>query len=229
MKTCLLITVAALISSATCALAQTELFPVIQTETAYLDTCEQEWGQRESASAPWARAECQVKWRWAVAAGPMAETILAMSMVDGAAARPQAPAPVSGAALPTDVVASFNAAGIRFDWQEQGSEGRYNVTGALRSRGVTLKSLGCPQYPGASMGREKVMLASILGRQPFVIAVYSRAAPTDLELAVYEVDADFSGVVPDMAALRSGRYPGGGGRAFAVDPTGWTVECPDPE
>lgn len=164
-----------------------------------------------------------------MAAGPIAEIILAMSTADGAAARPQATAPVSRAALPAGVVASLNAAGIRFDWQEQGSEGRYNVTGALRSRGVTLKSLGCPEYPGALMGREKVMLARVPGRQPFVITVYSRAAPTGLEPGVYEIDADFSGVVPDMAALQKGRYPGGEGRAFAVDPTGWTVECPDPE
>lgn len=229
MKTCSLITVVALISSAGCAVAQTESFPVVQTEAAYLDTCEQEWVQRESAAAPWARAECQVKWRWAMAAGPMAETILAMSVANVDGARPQTQVPVSGAAMPAGVAVSLSAAGIRFYWQEPGSEGRYNVTGALRSRGVTLQSLGCPQYPSASMGREKVMLAGVPGRQPFVVTVYSRAAPTGFESGVYEVDADFSGVVPDIAALQSGRYPGGGGRAFAVDPTGWAAECPDPE
>ncbi|MDP5064876.1 MAG: hypothetical protein NWQ24_09365 [Haliea sp.] len=131
--------------------------------------------------------------------------------------------------MPAGIAVSRYAAGIRINWQEPGSDGMYNVTDALRIRGVTLRSLGCPQFPSASMGYEKVMLASIPGRQPFVIAVYSRAAPTGLELAVYEVDADFSGVMPDMAALQSGHYPGGGGRAFAVDPTGWAAECPDPE
>lgn len=131
--------------------------------------------------------------------------------------------------MPAGVAVLRTATGIRFDWQEQGSEGRFNVTGALRSRGVTLRSLGCPQYPGASMGREKVMLATLPGRQPFVVTVYSRAAPTRPEYAVYEVDADFSGAAPDMSALQAGRYPGGGGRAFAVDPAGWGAECPDPE
>lgn len=229
MKTLSLVTVAVLISSAGCAEAQTKSFPLIQTETAFLDACEQEWVQREPAAARWARSECQVKWRWAVAAGPMAETILAMSVAEGSAARPQASVPASRAAMPAGVTVSRRTAGIRFDWQEPGSEGRYNLTGALRSRGVTLKSLGCPQYPGASMGREKVMLATLPGRKPFVVTVYSRGAPTGFEPGVYEVDADFSGVVPDMAALRAGRYPGGGGRAFAVDPTGWVAECPDPE
>ncbi len=227
MKTLPFFKVAALIASAGCAAAQTGTFPVVQTETAFLDACEQEWVQREPAAAPWARAECQVKWRWAMASGAMADTILAMSKANSDAA--QAPASGSGSAMPAGIVVSHNAAGIRLDWQEPGSEGRYNVTGALRSRGVTLQSLGCPQYPGASMGREKVMLAAMPGRQPFVVTVYSRAAPTGFEPGVYEVDADFSGVVPDMAALQAGRYPGGGGRAFAIDPTGWVTECPDPE
>lgn len=227
MKTLPSFTVAVLIASAGCAAAQTEPFPVIQTETAFLDACEQEWVQREPAAASWARAECQVKWRWAMAAGPMADAILAMSKANSDAA--QAPASMSGSAMPAGIAVSHNAAGIRFDWQEPGSEGRYNVTGALRSRGVTLQSLGCPQYPSASMGREKVMLAGAPGRQPFVVTVYSRAAPTGFEPGVYEVDADFSGNVPDIRALQAGRYPGGGGRAFAVDPTGWVAECPDPE
>jgi len=34
--------------------------------------------------------------------------------------------------------------------------------------------------------------------------------------------------VPDQAALAAGNYPGGGGRAFAVEQTGWTAACPDP-
>ena len=221
--------IAGLIASAGCAAAQADSFPVVQSETAFLDACENERVKREPNAAPWARAECQVKWRWAAAAGPMADTILAMSRADGDAVNPQAPRAISGAAMPAGVAMSLDAAGIRFDWQEPGSEGRYNVTGALRSRGVDLQSLGCPQYPGASMGREKVMLALAPGRQPFVVTVYSRAAPTSFEPGVYEVDADFSGNVPDPQALQAGRYPGGGGRAFAVDPTGWVADCPDPE
>lgn len=51
------------------------------------------------------------------------------------------------------------------------------------------------------------MLATLPGRKPFVVTVYSLGAPTGFEPGVYEVDTDFSGVVPDMAALRAGRYP----------------------
>lgn len=202
------------------AVAQTNPFPILQTETEFLDACEQDKVQREPTSVAWARAECQVKWQWANAAGPMAQTVLERSVASGAAA---------SAAMPAGVALTSTANGLRFDWQEPGSEGRYNVTGALRSRGVTLQTLGCPQYPGASMGREKVMLATAPGHPPFLLTVYSRAAPTGFEPGVYEVDADFSGAVPDMAALQAGRYPGGGGRAFAGEPTGWVSDCPDPE
>ena len=158
MKT--ILTVAVLIASAGCAAAQTKAFPVVQTETAFLDVCEQERVQREPASAPWARAECQIKWRWALAAGPMADVIIAMSKADGDAA--QGTASMSGSAMPAGIAVSHNAAGIRFDWQKPGSEGHYNVTGALRSRGVTLQSLGCPQYPGASMKSMLISAATCL-------------------------------------------------------------------
>lgn len=73
------------------------------------------------------------------------------------------------------------------------------------------------------------MLAELVGRSPFILTVYSRPAPTGVEPGLYDVVADFSDSVPDMAALRMGRYPGGGGRAFAADPTGWITHCADPE
>lgn len=187
MKTCSLITIVVLFSGSGYAVAQAELFPVVQTETVYLDTCEQKMEQREATKAPWIRAECKIKWRWALAAGSMAETILAMSIVD--MARPLTQIPISGVAIPDDLTVLLNPEGIRFNWQEIGSAGRYNVIDALKSRGVTLQSLGCPRFPSASMGQEKVMSAEISGGKPFVITVYSRAAPTSLELGVYVVDA----------------------------------------
>lgn len=232
------ITTAMLVASVGCAAAAPDTYPVVQTETAFLDACEKEWVQREPSAAPWARGQCGVKWRWAMAAGPMAEAILALSLTDGDAVRTQEDARTlvstvrwssDGAGTLDDAEVSLRANGISFGWQQPGSEGRFNVIDALRSRGVTLQSLGCPQYPMASMGREKVMLATFPRRQLFTLTVYSRGAPTGFEPGIYEVDADFSGAVPDMDALRGGHYPGGGGRAFAVDPTGWVTECPDPE
>ena len=78
-------TALALVATLAAAAATAENFPVIQSETGYLDACERDWVQREPASAPWARGDCGVKWRWAAAAGPMAEALLALSPAAGAA------------------------------------------------------------------------------------------------------------------------------------------------
>jgi hypothetical protein len=118
---------------------------------------------------------------------------------------------------------------IAFYWQQQASEAPYNVIDALRNQGVNLQTLGCPQYPGVSMGREKVMVGQLSSGPDFVLTVYSRPAPTGMDQGVYQVNVDFSGTRPDMDALQRGHYPGGGGRAFAVDPTGWEQECDDPQ
>lgn len=202
---------------AACGAAAADPAPV-EDEAAFLARCEAEGG-----------VDCGVKWRWAGNAAPMAEALLALAPeTGGAVADMRARLPAVQWSSPSggklgDLTVTLPAGGrIGFRWMKQGSEGHYDLIQALRIRGVALESLGCPQYPGASMGQEKVMIARADGRAPFVVAVYHRAAPMGAEFGVYEVDADFSGTVPDDAALAAGRYPGGGGRAFAVDP------CPDP-
>lgn len=206
-----------------CGATQAGAAPV-EDEAAFLARCKAEGG-----------FDCGVKWRWAGNAAPMADALLALAPESGGAptdARARLDAvkwssPREGAL--GDLAVTMPASGkIAFRWRKLGSEGHYDLIQALRIRGVTLESLGCPQYPGASMGQEKVMVARTEGRVPFVMTVYHRAAPMSSEFGVYEVDADFSGAVPDRAALATGQYPGGGGRAFAVDPTGWTINCPDP-
>ena len=184
--------------------------PLIEDEAGFVARCQAEGG-----------FDCAVKWRWADHAGPMAEALLALS--DGAEWSPAAAGSLGDLA-----VTMPGQDRIAFRWQKQGSEGHYDLITALRLRGVTLEPLGCPSYPMYTMGQEKVMVARAEGRAPFVLTVYSRAAPMSAEVGAYEVDADFSGTVPDQAALAAGNYPGGGGRAFAVEPTGWTADCPDP-
>lgn len=197
----------------------------IEDEAGFLARCEAEGGY-----------DCGVKWRWAGNAAPMADALLALAPETGGAAAADMRAALSAVQWSSategklgDLDVTLPASGkLAFRWMKQGAEGHYDLFQALRIRGVALESLGCPQYPGASMGQEKVMIARAEGRAPFVLTVYHRAAPMSVEFGVYEVDADFSGMVPDSAALAAGRYPGGGGRAFAVDPTGWAQTCPDP-
>lgn len=179
---------------------------------------------------------CEARWHWAGNAAPIADALLALAPDARGTVAPDLRAPLTAVQWSSategrlgDLTVTLPASGrISFGWQKQGAEGRYDLIQALRMRGVTLESLGCPRYPMASMGQEKVMIARAEGRAPFVLAVYGRFAPTGFEYALYDVDADFTGTVPDSAALAAGRYPGGGGRAFTSELTGWTDTCPDP-
>lgn len=234
-------TALALLGSMALASEAVDPFPMIETETAYLERCERELLEANPAATSWAPAECHSRWQAVGAAGPMAAALLTLS-------RSGIPSPLSGADVRTllttvqwssaetgtlgDLSVTLSAVtppAIAFAWYEIGAYGRYHLIDALRSRGATLRTLGCPQYPGASMGQEKVLRVDTADGATFAISVYSRGAPTAIEPGIYEVNADFSGVIPTREGLQSGSYPGGGGRAFAVDATGWVFECADPE
>lgn len=197
----------------------------VENEAAFLARCQAEGVY-----------DCDARWQWAGNAAPIADALLALAPETGGAVTADMRAPLTAVQWSSategtlgDLTVTLPASGrISFNWQKQGAEGHYDLIQALRMRGVTLESLGCPRYPMASMGQEKVMIAKAEGRAPFVLTVYGRFAPTGTEYALYDVDADFTGAVPDGAALVAGRYPGGGGRAFAVDASGWMETCPDP-
>lgn len=180
--------------------------------------------------------DCDARWRWAANAAPIADALLALAPAAGGTITADMRARLTAVRWSSategklgDLNVTLPASGrLSFSWQKHGAEGFFDLIQALRMRGVTLESLGCPRYPMASMGQEKVLIATAQGRAPFVLTVYGRFAPTGTEYALYDVDADFSGAVPDSAALAAGEYPGGGGRAFAVDASGWLETCPDP-
>lgn len=208
----------------------------IEDEAGFLTRCRADLLEAVPQAASWADAHCADRWQWAGNAAPMADALLALAPKTGGAAMADMRGRLTGVQWSSatngalgDLAVTLSGNGrISLHWRRQGGEVPYDLIQALRIRGVMLDSLGCPQYPGASMGQEKVMIATAEGRAPFVLTVYGRAAPTGTEFALYDVDADFSGEIPDSAALAAGRYPGGGGRAFAVDPTGWMETCPDP-
>lgn len=218
------------------ALAQT---PMTTDEDAYVAACADALVARYPTAEPWAPDECAAKWRRTGAAGPMAEAILSLSRVPGddapgLQAMKDALGAVewSGAANGTlgDVEVFLTGDGeVTFHWEEIGAEPRYELADALRVRGIDLVSLGCPVYPGASMGAEKVFRAEAEGAAPLTLAVYSRPAPIGGTPGIFTADLAIGGPAPDRAALLSGNYPGGGGRAFAVDPQGWAEECDDPQ
>jgi hypothetical protein len=212
---------------------------MVENEEEFTLRCIEEIAARWPNSGNWSGDACRVKWEWAATAGPMAEAIIGLAaMASGASLSPEA----MQAALPQVAWSSpgegrlgdlgitlGDEGGVSFHWEEMGSEGRYNLIGALRIRGVRLTTLGCPIYPGASMGAEKVMRAEAEGVAPFTITVYSRPAPVGFSPGIYSVDVQLGAPAPDRAALEAGVYPGGGGRAFATDVQSWVEECPDPD
>lgn len=208
----------------------------MENEASFLTRCRVELLETLPQAASWADAHCAERWRSAGRAAPIADALLALMPKTGDAVTADMRGRLtavhwSSATEGTlgELTVTLPASDrISFHWQKQGGEAPYDLIQALRIRGVTLESLGCPRYPMASMGQEKVMIAKAEGHTPFVLTVYGRFAPTGVEFALYDVDADFTGVVPDSAALAAGQYPGGGGRAFAVDPAGWMATCPDP-
>jgi hypothetical protein len=210
-----------------------------ESREAFTLRCVEEIAARWPNSENWAGDACRVKWEWAGTAGPMAEAILGLAGTAGGASLSrdamEAALPQVAWSSPGDgrlgdlMVTVLDGGALSFHWEEMGSEGRYNLIDALRIRGVRLTTLGCPVYPGASMGAEKVMLAQAEGVPDFTVTVYSRPAPAGFTPGVYTVDARFGAVAPDRAALEAGAYPGGGGRAFAVDVQGWVEDCPDPD
>ena len=215
--------------------------PLAESEAKFLGRCHEEVLHTSSSADTWVDRHCATKWRRAEKSAPMVEAIFAflpdndkaLSLESAQARLPMVQWSSDGSdGKLHDLQVHLPEAGhsITFHWQQQGGESPYNIIDALRIRGAKLHILGCPNYPGASMGREKVMMVtSEDGQSTFLLTVYSRPAPTGIEQGLYQVDVDFSGTIPDMADLQAGHYPGGGGRAFATEPTGWLVDCPDPD
>ena len=213
---------------------------LVENETQFLQQCRNEVLHSRPDAVTWVDAHCVSEWLRIDNSAAMVEAILALaSPVDAVRSFDDARARLpmvqwsaggtGGTLRDLRVYLQGDGSVIAFHWQQQGSEVPFNVIDGLRIRGVILRTLGCPQYSSVSMGREKVMTGQMGDRSAFVLTVYSRPAPTGIDLGIYQVNVDFSGIVPEMAAMRVGHYPGGGGRAFAVDPIGWEQECLDPE
>lgn len=216
-------------------------------EAAFLASCRAEIIATIPNSEPWVDGECGGRLERADAAGLLVDLLLAVAPAAGEpppspdaamAAMPGIPwAPGGEGALVTGPLGDVQVAlsgseaavsAVQLYWEEQAGYPPYDMLGALRLRGAEVTSLGCPTFPMASDGQEKVVAVAAPGHAPFVLAVYHRPAPTGNEWGIYSVDAGFGAAMPDSAALSAGAYPGGGGRAFAPDIAEWRAECPDP-
>jgi hypothetical protein len=164
----------------------------------------------------WAPGQCEQNWQMVVAAGPMAEAILAAVPASGATdpasvrgrltmvqwdARPEGALIASGRlGRDLSVQVDRNGPSLNIFWAEAGAMIPYDVLGALNVRGAEATMIGCLSY---GMGESnKVYRIAAPGRAPFALSVYDRMAPTAEAQSFYNVGATLSGQVQTLAQLR---------------------------
>lgn len=164
----------------------------------------------------WAPDQCAQEWQAVVAAGPMAEAILAAAPISGAAnpaalpgqltsvrwdRRAQGTLLASGR-LGSDLAVQIDRSGptLVFSWAETGGLIPYDAVGALRVRGAALTMIGCSQLGVGEF--TQVYRVAAPQRAPFMLTVYARSAPTAEAESFYNVSLNLAGQVQTLAQLR---------------------------
>jgi len=142
-------------------------------------------------AAMWAPEECAQQWQRVVAAGPMAEAILAAA---GGAF------PAAGSLGPALEITRQGQA-LSFSWSAAGEMSPYDVVGALQERGVTVTMVGCSQVGVGEFS--KVYNVAPSAGAPFQLGIYDRQAPTADAWSFYNPTATFGAGVQTIAQLRA--------------------------
>lgn len=169
-------------------------------EAAFVQACVAEMVAANPQSQQWAPDECAQRWQQVVAAGPMADALLAAA----AGTMP------SGGQL-GDAAIAIEGRTLSFFWQRTGELIPYELIGALRERGATVAMIGCAQFGTGEFS--KAYSVTPAGGSPFQLGIYDRNAPTANADSFYNVSADLSGRVQTRAQLAS-------------DGMEWTAACP---
>lgn len=164
----------------------------------------------------WAGDQCKQEWKTVVAAGPMADAILATAPVSGAVdpatlrarltmikwdARPQGKLIASGRlGRPLSVQVDRAGPSLNFFWGASGAPIPYDLLGALRGRGAQVAMVGCSMLGVGETS--KLYRISVANRAPFALSIYDRMAPTANAGSFYNVGVNLSGRVPTLAQLR---------------------------
>jgi hypothetical protein len=191
--------------------------PLIENEAAYLARCRRE----TIAQYPNARAQadsiCTSKWTQIVAAGPLAEAILAAAPATGTrfdpvslrakltsvrwAARAQPGAVLSGKMGDIDVgVTGTPQPGISFHWFRDGDTIPFDLPEALRVRGAVLAMIACQSF-GSSEGT-RIYRVTLPAKSPFALTIAAREAEVASQSSTFAALTDFGGQMPTLATLR---------------------------
>jgi hypothetical protein len=185
-----------------------------ESQADYTARCTREMIAANPQSRQWAAGQCEQNWALVVAAGPMADAILAAvpapgESVAGAAVRARVTS-VRWAGRPEgallaqgtlgDVSVQVEAAALNFFWDEVGEMIPYDVIGALQGRGAQVAMVGCAQLGTGEFS--KVYRVTAPGKAPFQLGVYDRMAPTANANSFYNVNVGLNGRIATIADMR---------------------------
>jgi hypothetical protein len=172
-------------------------------QAAFVERCIGEMVAQNPESRRWAPEECGQNWERVVAAGPMADAILA-------AAGGTMPSP-GRMGRDLDVTVDGAARSVSFGWSQTGAIIPYDVVGALRERFADVAMIGCGQYGVGEFS--KAYRVTPRGGAAFQLGIYDRMAPTANAESFYNVTATLNGRVMTRAQLA------------ASDGMEWTERC----
>lgn len=166
-------------------------------------------------------SSCVPGWDLVVAAGPMADAVLAAVPARAGEAltvpalksrlpqlrwlpvkaAPKTPVARLGA-LEVTVDGVAPAKAISFHWSSADGEGlAYDLPGALAARGAKVTPLGCYNFGAAEVTRAYAVTAP--GRPPFGVEVSVRTAAMANQQSFQGMSADLTGKVPTLASLKA--------------------------
>ncbi len=203
----------------------------VETQAQYLARCVRETIAANPQSQNWAQSACAQNWEKIVAAGPLAEAILAAAPANAGAVdldavrsrvtkvrwgAPQADAVASGK-LGADLGANVTRAppALAFQWDGGGDLVPYDVVEALKGRGATLTLVACQSYGGAT---DVVRVFNVVapGRAPFGLSVYAHDAAVAGAYSVFSVGLILTGQPATLASVRRASQPN----------EEWSAACP---
>jgi hypothetical protein len=188
----------------------------VESQADFVTRCTRETIASNPESRSWAQGNCEQVWAQVLAAGPMADAILAAvpapgEAVAGSAVRARVAA-VQWMARPDgalvaqgrlgDAEVQVEAAALNFFWQETGAMIPFEVVEALKGRGANVAMVGCTQLGVGEFS--KTYRVEAPGRAPFALGIYDRMAPTANANSFYNVSVNLSRRVPTLAQLRAG-------------------------
>jgi hypothetical protein len=187
-----------------------------ETQESFIARCTQETIAANAEAADWAESVCTESWNNVVAAGPMAEAILAaaperaeavdVSSLSGTLAMVAWDARAEGVLAASgrlgdnlSVQVERSPPSLNFYWSEVGMPIPYDVVEALKGRGAEVALVGCMSFGMSEVNRSYRITAP--GHAPFTLGVYARMAPTANAHSFYNVSTDLSGAVKTLADL----------------------------